>query len=245
MRSKRYRTWPFPVIKRVIGDQQRATRGLSASALLRLDELNKGYDLSPWSQLCTQHEFIAHLYVLDILDKTFTPKPLCQSALDIGSSNWWYLPALKAYQPVLWDGVELPAKQRGKQFDNWAAYAEYFCQAYLDAYYHNKCLTEVKRQYDLITWFLPYVALDPLLSAGLPEYCYDPAGLLRHAWNRLKPGGLLYIVNQGEAEAELQQKLFEFERIKAESIGELSSVFNPFRQRRYGWVIYKSKSHIS
>ena len=242
MISKRYRTWPFPIIKRTVGDKHLISRGLSKQALERLRKLEDSYDLSAWPRLCTPREFIANLYVLDILDKTFPDKPLCASALDVGSAKWWYLPALKAFLSTPWTGIELSANQRGKRFDNWLAHAEYFCNAYHDACYHNMCITELKQRYSFITWFLPYVALNPLISAGLPEYYFDPAGLLRHVWNRLEPGGVLFIVNQGEAEAILQQKILTFERLDHKSTGKLTSSVKPFQYERFGWVIHKPEN---
>lgn len=201
--------------------------------------MTQEYDLSGWEDCCTQRGYVANLYLLDVLNRINVDISTRRSALDVGSARWWYLPALKAFMPSAWTGVELPARQRGRRFDNTRAHALYFCKRYDDCEYLNCCVTEITKCFDFITWFLPYVAINPLLASGLHEQFFDPAGLLRQVWNRLEPGGLLLIVNQGEAEVELQQKYLDFERLDAEYIGVLESVFNPFRYPRYGWILRK------
>ena len=141
--------------------------------------------------------------------------------------------------PGAWTGVELPAYLRNKWLDVDRAHGEYFARCYSGCDYHSGCVTEIKQSYDFVTWFLPYVVIDPMLSSGLPEHCFDPAGLLQHAWNRLRPGGILFIVNQGEKETELQQKFLKFEKLDGKFLGRLNSVFNPFRYSRYGWIVSK------
>ncbi|MFX6226278.1 hypothetical protein ABTF68_22660, partial [Acinetobacter baumannii] len=52
----------------------------------------------------------------------------------------------------------------------------------------------------LISHFLPFVFEDPHLAWGLPLGYFSPQAQLNHLLARLTPGGLLLIVNQGEAE---------------------------------------------
>lgn len=237
----RYRTWPLPFFK--LG-RLRNVKGLinslSRTAQARFMELESSYHMDCWPKLCTKREYIGNLYILDILDKIVptTSGP----ALDVGSARWWYLPALKAFHPSHITGVDLPAAQRGKRFDNWLAHAEFVSKAYPDANYRAECITEQKNRFRFITWFLPYVAIEPLLSASLPEYNFDPTGLFRYVWRLLEPDGILFIVNQGKAEAILQQQIFEFERFEVESLGVLDSPFKAFHYPRYGWLLCKSGS---
>ncbi len=237
--SKLHKSWSLPIFKRTVKRVTRITRRLSNSQLQRFQELAQEYDLTGWENCCTQREFVANLYLLDVLDRIIFDRLTCRSALDVGSSRWWYLPALKAFMPLAWTGVELPARQRGRRFDMTRSHARYFCKNYVDCEYLSCCVTEIKRRFDFITWFLPYVAINPLLASGLHEQFFDPAGLLRQVWNRLEPCGLLLIVNQGEAEVELQQKYLDFERLDAQFVGSLDSVFNPFHYPRFGWILRK------
>jgi hypothetical protein len=239
MINARYRTWPLPFFKRPIRNVTPLINSLPLKAKTRLQTLESSYDLSDWPKLCTKTEYLGNLYMLDILDSflPFAKGP----ALDVGSGRWWYLPALKAFCPSHWTGVELPAKQRAKRFDNWLAHAQFMSKAYSKVDYRAQCLTEQKNQFQFITWFLPYLTIDPLLSAGIPEYHFDPAGLFRSVWKLLESDGLLFIVNQGLAEATLQAQLFEFEEIYADSLGLLDSPFKAFHYPRYGWLLFKSK----
>ncbi len=234
-----YHRWPFfqrPLRKALINS-------LSKTAQARLVALESLYNMDCWSKLCTKTEYIGNLYMLDILDR-FVPSTN-GPALDVGSARWWYLPALKAFHPSHWTGVELPASQRKKRFDNWLTHAKFLTKAYPEAKYLAECITEQKKRFKFITWFLPYVAIEPMISAGLPEYHFDPAGLLRHVWKLLEPDGILLIINQGQAEATLQERLFEFEQLSVKPLGVLDSPFNAFRYPRYGWILVNSSKKIN
>jgi hypothetical protein len=245
MINARYRTWPLPFFKFHLRNTKGFINNLSRAAQNRLLTLESSYDLSCWPWLCTKTEYLGNLYMLDILDRFVPFAKTGGPALDVGSARWWYLPALKAFRPSHWTGVDLPAVQRAKRFDNWLAHAKFMTKAYSEADYRAECITEQKKKFSFITWFLPYLAIDPLLSAGLPEYHFDPAGLFRYVWGLLEADGILLIVNQGLPEARLQEQLFEFEKFYAKKLGLLDSPFKAFHYPRYGWVLFKSETNTS
>ena len=43
---------------------------------------------------------------------------------------------------------------------------------------------------------------------GLPRHLFRPAELLGRIWSCLRPGGVLLVANQGEAERDEQRRLF-------------------------------------
>jgi hypothetical protein len=61
---------------------------------------------------------------------------------------------------------------------------------------------------DLITMFFPFVFDRDHLEWGLPLSIFKPIDLLQQAWNNLKPGGMMLVVNQGKAEHDRQAAMF-------------------------------------
>ncbi len=102
-------------------------------------------------------------------------------------------------------------------------------------------LLDRQERYSLMTWWLPFVTPEPLRSWRLPQRYFQPQTLLVHAWSQLTPGGLLFIVNQGGREDAAQRRLLDQANISASSMGELSSIFSPYRRKRYGWLIEKPR----
>jgi hypothetical protein len=56
--------------------------------------------------------------------------------------------------------------------------------------------------------------------------------------DRVAPGGVLFIVNQGEREREVQRDLLTGLAITATDLGLIESPLSPFRRPRFGfrWV---------
>ncbi len=90
--------------------------------------------------------------------------------------------------------------------------------------------------YAVVTWWLPFLTAAPLEAWGLPDRFLAPLELLRHVTERLVPGGVLFIVNQGEAEADLQQRLFAELGLHATALGRIESLLSPFKRPRFGWL---------
>ncbi|MDH5190447.1 MAG: hypothetical protein OEW89_04280 [Gammaproteobacteria bacterium] len=230
-------TFSLPVFKTPVGLAQIIV-DLSPEQIQQLDKLKSKYDISVWGNVCTQREWLENLYILDICDR-YIGNNNTEIALDIGSKNWSYLPALTAFTSNPWHGVELDAYRRYWNLSTRKAYAAYMMKNCSQCKYFSGSLTGLHGQYSLITWFLPFVKPEPLRYWGLPDHYFEPEKLLNHAWQLLAPGGIMFIMNQGQEEAEIQNRLLDTENLETQFLGEITSQFNPYKQPRFGWLVTK------
>jgi hypothetical protein len=91
--------------------------------------------------------------------------------------------------------------------------------------------------YDVITWILPFVHEAPLRAWGLPRRLFEPGVLLDHVLSLLAPDGLLFIVNQGLAEAATQEHMLRIRSLPFDALGALENPLSPFRKTRFGYRI--------
>lgn len=223
--------------KRGLGDLQTLLASFDTAQHQRFAELLQRYRLTDWPRLCVAIEYRENLTLLDLLDQHVPRATTNQRGLDIGCRNFSYLPALSAFSAGAWDGVELDAHARYWNGFTRRAYGEWMARQRSNCHYIAGSLLDLHGRYDLVIWLLPFVASRPLELWGLPQRFFQPLQLLRHAHARLQPGGRLFIVNQGEAEAEVQAELFAEAGIEATALGEMRSPFSPFRNQRFGWLV--------
>lgn len=228
-----------PVIKRPVNTTARLERLLDPRQKDRYLQLTVRYSLTRWLTQCSAKEFMFNLYLLDLLDRYFPVIKLNGRGLDIGASSWSYLPALVSATGLEWDGVELDANRRYWTLATRRAHAEFVCRHYPGCRYLAGSLLDITGEYCCITWFLPFVTTRALQYWRLPQRFFQPRTLLAHAWSKLRPRGVMLVVNQGEYEAEEQGRLFDGQSIVAEYIGELPSVFYRFSQPRFAWIAHK------
>ncbi len=67
----------------------------------------------------------------------------------------------------------------------------------------------IPSHFDVITLFFPFVFEKDTLEWGLPSRLHHPELLLQAAWDSIKPGGVLMIVNQGKEEHDAQLMMCE------------------------------------
>lgn len=213
----------------------------SGAARARQDELRERYELRSWPLSCWPEEISEALWLLDLLDRRIVPRTPDGPCLDIGSKHWSYLPALRAAVPAEWTGVELDAHRRYMNLVTRRAVAERRARIVGESLYVAGALQDVRGEFGLITWLLPFVTPAPHASWGLPRRFYDPPGMLRHAVSLLRPGGLMLVVNMGEEEARAQEELFEGVGLTSERLGEIRSAFTPYRKKRFGWLLEKPR----
>lgn len=227
-------TWSPPAIR----------RSRSLSALLRTlppdlrasAERLASRHAPGWERACDPWGFRESLYVLDLLDRCVGPPSSPLPSLDIGCKNGCYLPGLWAWSGGPWDGVELDAHRRYWTLATRRAHGEWIARRLPGCRYLAADLLDLRGAYGFVTWFLPFLHEAPLRAWGLPRRFLRPARLLDHARTLLAPGGRLLVVNQGEAEAERQERLFGEAGIAAVSFGRIESPFSPFRRPRFGWL---------
>jgi SAM-dependent methyltransferase len=160
------------------------------------------------------------LFYLDMLvtalerSNAALPDPL--AAADIGPSTWFYVQSLYAGLR----GWKAPHNRRvfltGFEADPYRVYNDFYSRQDhalgnmrgLDGVtYRPEAFTRQPAAFDLITLFFPFVFEDDHLEWGLPSDLFQPQRLLADAWDSLKPGGTLFIVNQGLEEHEAQTQM--------------------------------------
>lgn len=225
--------------KQGIRNLAKVTETLSEEAQHRFRELRETYQLGDWAKLCTRSEYIENLYLLDLLDRHIG-KPLeIDKGLDIGCRNFSHLPALSAFCPTTWLGIELDANARYLNGLSRRAYGEWMARQREDCRYVAGSLLDLQESVDLIVWTLPFVVRGPLRQWGLPDRFFQPKALLHHAVSLLRDSGLMLIVNQGETEAEAQQELCAEAGMSIDRLGNWNSVFSQFHQPRIAFLFRK------
>lgn len=160
------------------------------------------------------------LGALDLLDRVPSAlmPPDARRALDIGSKNWAYSPALAAWfarngksaVARRYLGVELDAYRLypdlTTRLSHGRANARAFSGKGLEMEYRAGDLLEAVApgdgHFQLVTWLLPFVSEEPHRAWGLPRSRFRPEALFSRAAQLMDAGGLLVMVNQGEWEWE-------------------------------------------
>jgi len=182
-------------------------------------------------------------YTFDILSKSLRPEYKNHlRVLDIGSKNWEYVRGeykfFKQYcEELSLDGVEIDAYRLYSNFYSRYEYAKFYIKDLAGANYYPDDLLNIQGEYDYIIWFLPFVTKYPLKRWGLPESLFMPEKLLEHAMELLKKEML--IVNQGEAEAEIQKNMLDAFGVKYREVGILKSEVLEYKNQRCGFIIVK------
>lgn len=189
--------------------------------------------------------YLENLYTFDVLSKFFQSNNIPEiSVLDIGCKNFFYAQGEHQFfktfaNEVYLDGVELDAYRLYSNLYSRYEVAKFYIKNNNNIKYISDNLLNLKKQYDYIIWFLPFVKIEPLKSWGLPNKYFMPEKLLAHAYSLLKPNGQMLIVNQGVEEALIQKHLFEKLNIKYTEKGIVKSDFLEYKNDRYAFLITK------
>jgi SAM-dependent methyltransferase len=229
--------WSLPPWKRNAGSWTAALASLPPAAQSRAEELaRRAPELRErWPALLSPLELHENLYLLDLLARHL-PATLPEApGLDVGSKNGLTLPALVAASLRGWDLVELDAHRRYATLSTRRAHGERIAKEFPGCRYIAGSVLDCTGAYAVITWILPFVHEAPLRAWGLPRRFFEPERLFRHVAGLLAPGGVLFIVNQGEGEHETQKRLFTEVGLAPDDLGPLESVLSPFRRTRFGF----------
>jgi len=215
-------------------------RRLRPEARARALELAQLYpQAATWSRLLGFGEWHEALFVLDWLQGRERPAK-ARACLDVGSKNGIHLPALHAVLPVPWTLVELDAHRRYGTGHTRRARAEALLSAYPGCHFLAASVTDVRPPpggFDVITWSLPFVFVEPLHRWGLPPRFFQPDRLLGHVLSLLAREGVLHLVNQGEGERDEQLRLLEVAGAHVSRVEPLPAVLSPFRRTRWSMSV--------
>lgn len=187
-----------------------------------------------------------NLFYLEMLERALSEAapviPQIIHAADIGPSDWFYVQAL--YAALKWwnSPTSRTVRLLGYEADAFRVYsnllsrydqAHGYMHGLEDVHYIPRKFTRQPGKFELITMLFPFLFLKDHLTWGLPLRRFNPVELLRDAWASLKPGGVLVVVNQGEAEHFAQRDM-----LLAENIQPAAAFQHPSRLYQYDLVRY-------
>ena len=209
-------------------------------------DLFQKYQLESIYNLSSQDNYCENLFYLELLQRAFSqsqivlPDPV--QVVDIGPSSWFYVRAL--YQFLrLWNApTERTVDLVGYEEDPFRVYANWHSRYdHAVAYTANLAgvtyipgpFPAITKSWDVALLFFPFVFLKDHLEWGLPQDFHNPQKLLEQAWESVRPGGVLLIVNQGPQEAEAQQKMLAAANISVLETFKFESTVYHYALPRY------------
>lgn len=195
--------------------------------------------LQPFLQQVSSADFERLLYCHALLQAALQDWfcPASVRVLDVGTHVWSYAPALAVSFGERASLVELT----GLEIDPWYLQAGGFTRADLARYYARICQArflpldffQFHEKQDFICHFLPLILPQNALLWRLPVERHHPVQLLKHSWDRLRPGGrcLLYTGKAIEYQALLSS-------LRNAGLSPLLSRpwFCPWRQSPHGFL---------
>lgn len=194
----------------------------------REKELFKKYSLGRYADKISHPTLTETLGILDLLDRLpdidFLPLSKIYDstlkALDVGAKNWRYLGALSVWlqlkqkAQIEMTGIEIDAFRLDRNLCSRIGYArtyaELFSNSMLHFSYQASDILDFHSQVDFVTWFFPFLNLNPHRGWGLPKKFFRPSEVFDHVETQvLKPKGVLILANQGEWEWEIARNGFK------------------------------------
>jgi hypothetical protein len=178
--------------------------------ITRLDNL---YHFESFATTHSTNEIKENYYYLSMLDEAFRKTkvifPESIKAADIGPSSWFYVHSLSA--ALGWYNIPMRRNFQltGYEIDAYRLYSDFHTRkdhamgnmvGLQNVEFLDHGFEQHPNSVDIITMFFPFVFEKDHLEWGLPHRLFEPTVLLKAAWNSLRPGGLLLIVNQGQDE---------------------------------------------
>lgn len=216
-------------------------------------DLEKGlldsYNFYSFYDNSTITSYKENLYIIKLLQDIFSAENIYIESyniriLDIGSRNFSYAASLhhffsyhntqKKTRTIHLDGIEIDPNRLMADLHTRKDYANYYIKNLTNTHYLTEnFLNYNTKQYNFITWFLPFLTKKPILSWGLPLNYLQPSLMIEHAYNLLASDGYMIIANQSLEEAKIQIDLLNQQNIYHKQIyTEYTNSFTPFRNKR-------------
>lgn len=233
--------WPLPAHDK---------RGLfSLAAQGEAVRLTARYALGDWPVVSSRDGYAASLFYLALLEHAFSQAnlklPRCVRAVDVGVNDWFYVRPLHAFlmdggREVSLDGIEIDAYRICPDRYTTIDHAEAHIGSLPNCRYLVCDALNYHEAVDIALMFFPFIFREDHRQWGLPRAQLNPARLLLHVYHLLKPGGILIIVNQGEAERDEQRRLLETNGLAITLQTSFESPLYNFDARRYVTVVRQS-----
>ncbi|PIQ27013.1 hypothetical protein COW36_16115 [bacterium (Candidatus Blackallbacteria) CG17_big_fil_post_rev_8_21_14_2_50_48_46] len=204
--------------------------------------------LEPWLEahprlktflpLVSSEDFERQLYCYALLETALEDwkSPTSVRVLDVGTHAWSYAPALSAFFREKASLVELT----GLELDPWyliegvtrGDLARYYAKTSQARFLEADFLNFHEKQ-EIICHFLPLILPQNALLWRIPLEMHHPVRLLKHSWDRLRPGGRCLLYNGKEIE---YQELLK--NIKHAGLTPLRTGpwVCPWRQKQQGYL---------
>jgi len=137
------------------------------------------------------------LHLFDQVSERFHWKPKeGERIIDIGSKNFYYAPAVHTFfKPRQFVGIELDGFHLYRGFYTNASYADYYAKQIPNTVYQVMNFKDYHEPVDGIVWLFPFVLQEDVLTWYLPRNAFEPMALFQHAREILCPTGFLFVVN--------------------------------------------------
>jgi protein-L-isoaspartate O-methyltransferase len=197
------------------------------------------YNLEKLEKSTRQLEYDISLHYLYILESCIKNKNTNTKVLDIGSKNFYYAHMLEAFFDAEITGIEIDANRKDEKGVTRGDYARAYVKESKRLTYLAEDVLQHQSHYDYITLFLPFLIPEPLKRWGLPKRLFQPDAIIMHAYNQLKPGGKMIVVNQYSQEQDTLFSILQKQHINYQNFGSFTSCFYQ-RYDHFVTVIVKS-----
>lgn len=154
---------------------------------------------------------------LDILDRGWSEsgmgRPAGGELCDVGCASFWYAATLQTFfRPDRMVGVEVEGHRLFRDGRTRIDYAAGYLRSLPGARFANAQFiiadyTTYREPADLITSWFPFLTPAAILAWRLPLTLLAPGRLFLQIRHNLRPNGMFFMVNHGEAEWALAEKL--------------------------------------
>ncbi len=189
--------------------------------------LKKQFHLDHFWEKTSRKNLLFNLFYIEMLDKALTlatPRlPEIISVADIGSSNWEYVQGLHAVIKWWRSPAGRQLQLTGFEKDPYRINTDHYscfdhALGHIDdlknVHYQPVRFKQQTNQYNVITIVHPFVFPQDHINWGLPSHTFNPHKQLLTAWNSIKPGGALIIINQGRTQHLAQREIMLTEEIE-------------------------------